>query len=146
MSELNYLISKLGEDKAFEILSRYIDQEKNNKKDILTIIVNKGIHPPPVKNLRGTIFYASEGNLDFSNANSVQSEFDAILKSTAKILKSKNWNQVCIIPFGPCALSMQIKLLVYRITRIETIDVFHLGKGKYIDLEVEQRSIISSAE
>ena len=41
---------------------------------------------------------------------------------------------------------MQIKLLVYRVTRIETIDVFYDGMGGYADLELQLRPIIVEAD
>ena len=146
MADLAALVSQLGEDKACEILTRYVEQENSENENVLTIVVNKGVHHLPAKIMRGTVFNASEGNLDFSSAESVQEEFERILEEVAKILKSKSWKQVHVVPFGPCALSMQIKLLVYRITRIESIDIFHLGEGGYMNLEVKQRHIIVGAE
>lgn len=145
MADLADLIERLGENKAHDILREYLEKENNESEDVLTIVVNKGVHHLPDKNLRGTVYYASEGNLNFSSAVSVQDEFERILKGVSRILKSKSWKQVFIVPFGPCALSMQIKLLIYRITRIESIDIFHLGQGEYMDLEVRQRHIIVDA-
>ena len=145
MADLSDLIEELGEDKAFDILARHLDQEKDENENVLTIVVNKGVHHLPEENLRGTVFYASEGNLDFSSARSVQEEFERILEDVTRILKNRNWKYVFILPFGPCALSMQIKLLVYRITRIESIEIFHLGEGEYMDLKIKQRHIIVGA-
>lgn len=146
MVELAELIERLGKDKAGEILEQYLERKYGGREDVLTIVVNRGVHHLPEENLRGTVFYASEGNLDFSSAGSVQEEFESILDGVARILKSRNWKQVLIVPFGPCALSMQIKLIVYRITRIESIDIFHLGEGEYMELEVKQRHIIVGTE
>ena len=146
MADLSDLIEQLGEDKACDILKRHLDQEKRENENVLTIVVNKGVHHLLKENLRGTVFYASEGNLDFSSAGSVQEEFERILEDVTRILKDRNWKQVFVLPFGPCALSMQIKLLVYRITRIESIEIFHLGEGEYMDLEIRQRHIIVGTE
>ena len=145
MDDLSELIERLGKDKASDILRRYSGQRGDESDNALTIVANRGVHHLPDENLRGTVFYASEGNLDFSSAESVQEEFERILEGVARILKSRSWKQVFIVPFGPCALSMQIKLLIYRITRIESIDIFHLGQGEYMDLEVKQRHIIVNA-
>jgi hypothetical protein len=41
---------------------------------------------------------------------------------------------------------MQIKLMTYRITRIESIDIFYTGNGKYYDLQIDQRDVIVGAE
>ena len=146
MVDLAYLIKRLGEEKARDILREHVEQEGRGDKDVLTIVVNKGVHHLPEKNLRGTVFYASEGNLDFSSAKSVEQEFERILEDVTRILKKRNWKQVFVLPFGPCALSMQIKLLIYRITRIESIEIFHLGEGEYMDLELKQRHIIVGTE
>lgn len=146
MVDLADLIRRLGEEKACDILREHLEREERGDENVLTIVVNKGVHHLPEKNLRGTVFYASEGNLDFSSARSVEEEFDRILEDVTRILKEKNWKQVFVLPFGPCALSMQVKLLVYRITRIESIEIFHLGEGEYMDLEINQRHIIVGAE
>ena len=142
MVDLAYLVKRLGEEKACDILREHLEQEELEEKDVLTIVVNRGVHHLPEKYLRGTVFYASEGNLDFSSARSVEAEFERVLEDVTIILKKRRWKQVFVLPFGPCALSMQIKLLVYRITRIESIEIFHLGEGQYMDLEIKQRDII----
>ena len=84
--------------------------------------------------------------MDFSSIDTVSVEFKAILSGLTEKLKSKKWKRIHIIPFGPCALSMQIKLLVYRITRIESVDVFYLGEGEYVDLKINQRNIIVGSD
>ena len=142
MVELQDLIEQVGEEKARTILEKYLEQERQEDQDILTIVVNQGIHPLPEEKLRGIVFYASEGNLDFSSIDSVQEEFEKILEDVTRILKSKNWRKVFILPFGPSVLGMQIKLLVYRITRIESIELFYLGESEYMELEIKQRNII----
>ena len=146
MVDLSDLIERLGEHEAFSILKEYVEKGKSGEENVLTIVVNKGVHHLPEKSLRGTVFYASEGNLDFSSPESVEKEFGRVLVDVTKILKEKSWKQVFVLPFGPCALSMQIKLLVYRITRIESIEIFHLGEGEYMNLEINQRELIVGAE
>lgn len=142
MSDLSELIKEIGEDEALDILKLHSQQERLSRENVLTIVVNRGVHHLPSENLRGTVYYASEGNLDFSSSESVKGEFEKILDGVSEVLKGKNWKQVFVVPFGPCALSMQIKLLVYRITRIESTEVFYLGEGRYIDLKLKQRRII----
>ena len=146
MTDLAELIKRVGEEEARSVLREHLEREEDEDEYVLTIVVNKGVHHLPKKRLRGVVFYASEGNLDFSSAQSVEREFRRILKCVAGVLKRRNWKQVFVLPFGPCALSMQIKLLTYRITRIESTEIFYLGDGEYVDLEIEQRSIIVDAE
>ena len=146
MANLAYLVERIGEEEACNVLREHLDSAQQVDKSVLTIVVNKGVHHLPRRSLRGTVFYASEGNLNFSNAKSVENEFGEILENVTRILKERKWRQVYVLPFGPCALSMQIKLLIYRITRIESIEIFYLGDGEYMDLEIEQRSIIVRTE
>ncbi|NEQ41008.1 MAG: hypothetical protein F6K40_34275 [Okeania sp. SIO3I5] len=40
---------------------------KNEEQDVLTIIVNEGIHPNSPTHNRGEIYVASRGSLDFSS-------------------------------------------------------------------------------
>lgn len=146
MSNLNDLIEKIGHDRAIDILSRFAQEDAEADAHVLTIVSNKGVHHLPEDILRGEVFYASEGNLDFSSLDTVSVEFRQILGGLAEKLKSKKWKRIHIIPFGPCALSMQIKLLVYRITRIESVDIFYLGEGEYVDLKINQRNVIVGSD
>jgi len=50
------------------------------------------------------------------------------------------------VPFGPTTLSLQIKILVYRVTSIETIDGLYDGTGGYYELSFSQRGIIASTD
>lgn len=112
----------------------------------MTIVANKGVHHLPSECLRGEVFYASEGNLDFSSIEVVKSQYEQILRVVAIILKKCPWKQIYLIPFGHSTLCMQIKLLVFRVTRIVTIDLFYDGKGHYSDLCIEQRNLIVSSQ
>jgi len=133
------LIARLGEERALKILQ---EVEGRSGSEALTIIANEGVHHLPDAMKRGVVHVASHGNLDFSTIASVQSEYVRILSNLAQLLKQRTWTQIYLVPFGPSTLSMQIKLLVYRITRIETIDVFYDGQGSYSDLSIAQRDLI----
>lgn len=136
-----------------EVIQKYIDTHgeselenrlrsllQKDEEDVLTIIVNKGQHPLSESHVRGEIFVVSEGMLDLKNPNEV---FKGLLDKLAKKLKSKPWKRVYIVPFGPAALSMQVKLLVYRVLHMDSIDVLHIGNNDYIDIEVNQRDFLS---
>ena len=138
---LDQIIETIGEKEALSILERHI---KNPATEILTIVANKGVHYLPREIQRGFVHVASQGNLDFSSIHSVEQEYQKILTSLSDVLQSRMWGKIYLVPFGPSTLSMQIKLLVYRITRIETVDVFYDGKGGYFDLSIDQRALIVS--
>lgn len=132
-------LDKLGYDRLKEELNKVLSS--NDKKDSLTIIVNEGVHPHSSVHERGEVYIASRGNLDFSSKEAVEKDFEKVLLGVADKLKSKMWTRVYIVPFGPSVLAMQIKLLVYRILHIETVDILHAGNGVYYDLEINQRDI-----
>jgi hypothetical protein len=139
-NELNALIKKIGEERALEIIRASI--HISDDPSTLTIIANQGSHHLPDMYKRGVIHIASAGNLDFSSVARVRQQYEEILSRLGSILKSRPWSRIYLIPFGHSTLNMQIKLLVYRITRIETIDLFYDGKGGYSDLQIELRPII----
>jgi hypothetical protein len=115
-------------------------------EDVLTIIANQGIHVLGGKYLRGEVFAASTGSLNFTNTRSITAEYQRILSRTARKLKERPWRKVYIVPFGPTTLSMQIKLLVYRICGVESIDVAHLGGNMRADVALNLRQIAETAK
>ena len=145
MSKLNKLVTQIGYEKACQILEEHY-ADLSTSEDTLTIVVNRGVHHMPEEYAIGELYFASDGNLDFSSKESVHSEHERVLSNVAKKLKSRRWRRVYLVPFGPNTLSMQIKLLVYRITRIETKDLFYAGDGEYFCLDIKQRDLIIDAK
>jgi hypothetical protein len=136
---LRDLIDDVGEENAVRIL---LAARGKPREETLTIVANEGVHHLPDEMKRGHVHIASRGNLDFSTISTVQAEYHRILSELALLLKQRTWKHIYLVPFGPSTLSMQIKLLVYRVTRIETIDVFYDGRGSYSDLRIAQRDLI----
>ena len=89
MADLGDLIKRLGEEEALNVLREHVEQKKSGDENVLTIVVNKGVHHLPEKNLEGTVFYASEGNLDFSSPKIRRKGVRASLGDVTKILKEK---------------------------------------------------------
>jgi len=114
--------------------------------DVLTIVVNEGIHVLSRKYQRGEVFAASRGSMDFSTPASIKKEYEKALRRTARKLKERAWQTIYIVPFGPTTLAMQIKLLVYRICGIESIDVAHLGGNTRADIEFDLRRIAQRSQ
>lgn len=135
---INDFVQKNGESKLIELLA------VKKHVGVLTIISNAGIHPYHGLHMRGEVFFASKGTLDFSTPESAVSEIEAALLRVAKKLKEKRWNQVYLVPFGPAPLSLQIKSLVKKVLDIETIDVLHIGNGVHIDISINPRSIAAN--
>lgn len=141
MRELDKLVAEIGYKNACQILEKHKCQVCQ-VETVLTIVANRGVHHLPENLVSGELFFASEGNLDFSSDESIQKEHEKVLSAVAEKLKSKNWESVYLVPFGPNTLSMQIKLLVYRITRLETKDLFYTDNGKYVVLDINTRELI----
>src|SRR5687768_15160737 len=109
---LRRAVESVGLKRVREVLQEVADTGRDG--DVLTIIVNEGIHVLGAAHRRGEVFSASQGSLDFSNARSIASEYRKALSKTARKLKERSWRRIYIVPFGPTTLAMQIKLLVYR--------------------------------
>ena len=133
-----------GEHAVRSALSRVVS-DTSGDEDVLTIVTNEGVHHLPDTYRRGTVYVASRGSLDFSSAESIHDAFRRVLAGTASVLKSQTWRRVYLVPFGPAPLSMQIKLLVYRVTGLESVDVMHVSEGPRVDVELPLREIIVSA-
>lgn len=134
---LRGLIERRGESFVREHLSAIKPERKE-----LTILSNAGMHPIPYDYVRGTLFVASEGNLDFSDINSVNKELDSIVEKIREVIFSDKWTDVYLIPFGHSSISLTIKMVVFRLLRIETVDIFYFGSGRYDYLDRDSRSSI----
>ncbi len=121
-------IKMFGTDTLEEELLRQIETEERGE-NVLTIVANEGVHPLPENFIMGEIFTVTHGNLDYSSPEIIKSQFRDALSLLSVKLRSQNWNRVFLMPFGPSVLSMQIKLLVYRINGIETVDLFHVARA-----------------
>ena len=113
---------------------------------VLTIIANQGVHHLPKQFVRGEMYVAHEGSFDFSVPERTREQIREVLVRLTTKLKSKPYQTIYLIPFGHSVLSMQIKLLVYRVCHIETIDLFYVGGGEYFDYQEDLRELILKAE
>ncbi len=130
-----------GKTKTKEILKSMIDKlAPPIPNSTLTIISDRGVHHLPDAYKRGELYYVTEP-LDFKKLPSVENKYKEVLLKLATKLKSNQWKTIYLVPFGHNTLCMQIKLLVFRITRLETIDLFY-NDGSYTDLYIYQRDII----
>lgn len=145
MAAVDSALSKLGERRLIEELAKITGDSSQREPDTLTIIANKGVHHLPQQFMRGEVYFVSEGSLDFSSSESVEREMVLALSRLASKLKSKAWQKIYLVPFGPTNLSMLIKLLVYRVTHIETVDLFHAGSGSYFELNIPLRDVVIGA-
>jgi hypothetical protein len=110
-------------------------------EDTLTIIANTGVHPIPKEFLRGDVYSASYGNWDVSSQEGLELEFKRILRGLGTKLQERPWQKIYLIPTGHPVLSLQIKVFVYRVSRINTIDLFY-SNGKYYEILLDHRAVL----
>ncbi len=138
------LIEKFVAKYGSQELESYINNRLNdNENNTLTIIGNSGLHTIPNEHLHGEVYIASSGNLDLSTKESTTLEYEKVLSKLIKKLQEKSWNKIYFVPTGHTTLVLQIKLIVYNILRISTIDLFY-SKGGYFELEIDYRELLSN--
>jgi hypothetical protein len=138
---LDQAITVVGEERVIDTLQALarVGMEPQHE---LTIIANAGMHNIPANFIHGEVFVASEGNLDFSSKDAIENSYRAILRRLTTKLKEHTWKRVFLVPTGPTTLAMQIKLLVYHITRLSTVDLFY-SQGKHVELDMDYRSYLA---
>ncbi len=141
-TEINALVEALlkqeGSAKTKKLLKSFIE---DSTEHVLTIIANQSSHKVPEKYLRGEVYVASKGNLDFSRKLVVERQYKQLLHALSAKLAERNWKRIYLIPTGHVTLSLQIKMAVYRVTRLSTIDLFY-SEGRFFDISIEQRRLI----
>jgi hypothetical protein len=130
-----------GRDAVEKNLADLIRTAEVPEEAILTIVGNSGVHPIPAQYLRGEVYSASHGNWDVSALQALEAEFKRLLGQLGHKLHERSWQRIYFIPTGHPALSIHIKLFVYRITRIDTIDLVYL-KGRYYELSIDHRQVM----
>lgn len=117
-------------------------QEPKEATRTLTIVGNGGMHAIPEEFIHGELYEATRGTIDLSKCESIGALYVSILRPLADKLREKAWERIYFIPTGPTTLALQIKLLVYHITRISTVDLLYL-RGDYTEIDLDYRSYLS---
>ena len=143
---LDQCVSKLGEEAVEKALQLLVaDESGPDASQVLTIVANAGVHTIPESYLRGEVYVASRGNWRVDNDETLNSQVSQILTGVARKLKERQWRRIYLIPTGHPAVSMNIKLLVYRAIRLNTIDWVYIN-GEYYLLTIDQREISIGAD
>ena len=136
---VNEFILKYGEE---ELVS-YLNGRLLESEFVLTLVGNEGTHKIPQKFLHGEVFSVTSGSLELGTKEDVQIEYKKALALLIRKLKEKPWRKVYFIPTGPTTLVLQIKVIVYNILRISTVDLFY-SKGQYFEIEMDYRKILEN--
>lgn len=142
LAEDEEALQRLIETYGAAALRQELTTSSANDALTLTIVANAGLHPLPTDFIKGELYIASEGNLDFSTTQTVEAEINKILSRVRKKLKEKRWASVLLVPFGHSVVSMNIKMAVFRTIRIETVDLFYFGEGRYGEVAIDTRALM----
>ena len=143
--DIHKLLDEAIEVKGTEEVVAVLDKMLNRAEaSVLTIIANAGVHEIPKAYLRGEVYEASRGDWNASSEKALLLELTAILSRLAKKLRAGPWKRVYLIPTGHPILSLQIKAMVYRILRFNTVDLYHKA-GTYFEGRIHQRAIALDA-
>lgn len=142
-SELKALLDRYGarplRDKLDEIAA------ESSEPATATILVNEGVHFFPEMLFRGERFIVYSGSLNLSSEEGLRIEVTQVLSRLATFLLSKKWRRIYLIISGHAAICMQVKLLVYRVTHLETVDIVFDGGGNYLRLSLNMRHLLAQA-
>ncbi|MBW7568474.1 hypothetical protein KIF53_20895 [Chromobacterium subtsugae] len=133
---LEKLVEKVGEESATSILKKEMNVEVHE----LTIISNLSHHHIPDFYLRGDVFVASEGNVDLFGSDVIELSLARILLKVKDKLMERSWKRIYFIPTGHPIISLQIKLLIYQVTRLNSIDLLYLD-GNFVDVDMNIREL-----
>jgi hypothetical protein len=137
---LSRAVETAGEESVAKTLLKLTEPEPSGE---ITIICNAGIHSIPESFIHGELYVASTGTLDASSKQSIEDAYRLILIALAVKLREKAWRKIYLVPTGPTTLALQVKLLIYNITRIATIDLFY-ARGDYFELDLDYRTYLAS--
>ena len=141
MEALTLAVERRGIRAACEALKDLATIAERSPR-VLTIIGNGGMHAIPKECLHGDVYIATQGTLNLSGLDSIEDEYGPILRRLAEKLWETPWEKIYFVPTGPTTLALQIKLLVYHITRIPTIDFLYLS-GRYTEVAMDYRKYLN---
>ena len=110
---------------------------------VLTIVANAGVHQIPERYLRGEVYEASRGNWDATSEAALVGELTKLLEALALKLRAQPWERVYLVPTGHPIFALQIKAMVYRVLRFNTVDLYYKA-GTYFDIDIDQRAVALS--
>ena len=142
-SLLDTAVASAGAERGAEVLTSLARRE--SLTDTLTLVSNAGVHTIPDSYLHGDIYEVSRGDWTASTPAEVHEELTRLLRGLAHKLRSRPWRQVYLVPTGHPILTVNVKLLVYRLLRINTIDLYYRA-GQYIEVHIDHRRLSLQTE
>lgn len=136
-------IAKFVEVFSEEELVKLLRSKLVEQGGVLTIIADQSLHKIPDDLVFGDVYVFSSGNLEAGSDEVVKRELVQRLKALHHFLKSKRWRAVRLIFTGHALLAAHIKLTVYRVLHLDTIDIGYFGKDGYREVSIDFRRDIA---
>ena len=140
-NDLNVLVKRYGKERVLRELERSL--WNMSKPDTCTILINEGLHNFPNHLFVGEKYVFYRGSIDLSSEKNLESMLRERIDELKSFLRKRKWKQIFIVVSGHAAVCMQVKLAVYRVTHIETVDWVFDGAGNYLRLELPLRELLS---
>lgn len=134
-------INNLLQEYSYKEIETELQAQGNNNiqsENILTIVANAGVHQFPKEYLHGEIYEASHGNFKELSLECITNEMQSVLKKLNDKLNEKLWDKIYLMPTGHPVISANIKSFVYRVRRLNTIDILYIN-GKYFEVSIDHR-------
>ncbi len=132
-------VASCGEEAVTRALEDLV-QDGRPEEHVLTVVGNTGVHEIPPEYRRGVVYAASHGNWSANSQDEVVQELKGILTRLVRQLRSQPWKSVYFIPTGHPVLSIHIKTMVYRVLRLNTIDLYYKD-GRYYEVDIDHREL-----
>jgi len=136
---LERAVQSAGEDAVVSAL-REMAGDNVATANILTLIGNAGVHRIPERYRMGEVYEVSRGSWAIESKEQLNGVFSELLADLVRKLREKAWSKIYFIPTGHPALSIQVKTLIYRVLRQNTIDLYY-HNGAYFEIEIDHREI-----
>jgi hypothetical protein len=142
-SDIRLILTELLQRHSTDEIIDAVNAMRESSRPTLTIIVDNSLHSIPETLVVGEKFVMSSGALNATTDENLQADVLDRLQRLGKKLKERDWQKVRLVLSGHCLLSVQAKMLVYRITHLETEDIAYFSDHGYRKFTVSLRDELS---
>ncbi|MFT0876812.1 hypothetical protein VRZ08_09635 [Rhodopseudomonas sp. G2_2311] len=145
--KLHNLVKEFIEEFSERDLEELISSRVSSKppSQVLTIVCDDTIHRIPPEILQGEVFVFSSGNFDTTNSATITGYLERRINALCDTLNKQTWTNIRLVYSGHAILAATAKLVVYRVTHIETDDVLYFGGQGYLEIGLRLRQLLGGA-
>ena len=133
-----------GTEELINLLSSKL--ERSATRNVLTIVCDDTLHKIPSDLVDGDLFVFSSGNFDTSSEQAMLHYLEERVLALYAQLNTKTWKRIRLIFSGHAILASTVKLVVYRVTHLETEDVVYFGEHGYLRIHLRLRELLGVLE